>query len=193
MKNRLRTYCIEFSFTTLIARADLSHISNPSWSFCIRQNSHRKSKREGKRPATLLWLASRRSTTTRQLILVELSYVLRHACLFLEQRHRFYWSCLDTLMQHDSIKCSMTFSKIMCRYDVLRSSSERLAWSLIIKKDACWNISSRVRLWQDWRTFFSRHDKLYLIHNFERNSVTYYVPNQMLMTRRCFFVSKVIL
>ena len=37
-------------------------------------------------------------------------------------------------MQYDSIKCRMNFSKIVCRYDVLRSSSERLAWSFIIKK-----------------------------------------------------------
>ena len=136
MKNRLSTYCIKFSFTTLIARAHLSYISNPSWSICIRQNSYRKSKREGKRSPTLLWLVSRRSITTRQLISVELTFVLRHTYLSLEQCQCFHWSCLDTLIQYDSIKCSMSFSKIMCRYDVLRSSSERLAWSFTIKKNA---------------------------------------------------------
>ena len=134
-KNILSTYCIEFSFITLITRADLSHISNPPWSFCIRQNSYRKSKGEGKRSPTLLWLASRRSVTTRQLILVELTFVLRHACLFLEQRHRFHWSYLDALIQYHSLKYTLIFSKIMCRYDVLRSSSERLVWSLTINKD----------------------------------------------------------
>ena len=125
--------------------------------------------REGKRPPTLLWLASRRSTTTRQLILVELTYRP-------ETRVSFSWTASSFLLilsryTHTARfnKCSMTFSKIMCRYDVLRSSSERLAWSLIIKKALIVIFPPEYIVTGLENIFFHVTINFYLIHNFERN------------------------